>query len=671
MSLRAVIFPLLLVSGVAQAVEPRAVDSPWQYRWGDSPLDASGHPEWTRESSGWRDVAPFATPPDTSGQTMLWLKLTLPDGDWRDPTLHLGDVFNALEVWTDEARLTRRGLVRPDASEHPAGLGEHLIGLERAQLGRPVYVRLQATDGSTPAITRFAEVGNRGDFIERMAHAGAPLTMLAGFLIGLALLAFVGALAGQQVRVLAAFGVFHLCAGLLTLALTDGHQLIHADLTVWYRVSMLGGLGVVWALGLFVDAALGDGKRPWFRKLLTAVGVASIGVGVLGVGSIEALQSIQSVLLALMLLALLPSSFVVAREARAGNRDAWILLVGVVALVLVALLDVLPMLGVGEIGAFHVPWGFLALTLSFAVITARRFVALYTRLRTTSEALAQEHARHRVVASLLTDNAGELVEAVETLRVTSDRQRDGLASQAIALQQTQVTAEEIRQLSGKAAARAHAVRELTDEMGTLIGTGRAAMDSTRITLDAIRDETTTVAQRVKKLGARMLEVATVVETMRDMASRSNMLALNAAIEASRSGAAGKGFGIVAREMRSLADQSMQATGRIQALIDAVAQEADAAVALSTEGAQRVEVGVQLIQASQDELHRLTTTADDTTRQVADIAAAIDQQHAGISQLTLAVRELHQQMEQTIETLTRAETAAGSVAEVASRMNAFG
>lgn len=664
------VFILLLAVGVARA-EPRAVDSPWQYRWGDSPLDASGHPQWTRDDAGWQEVAPFATPPGRSGETMLWLKLTLPEGNWRDPTLHLGDVFNALEIWTDEDRLATLGLVRPDASERPAGFGQHLVRLEPWHLGKPIYLRLQASDGSTPSLTRFAEVGERGPLVERMARHGAPLTMLAGFLIGLALLAFVGTLGRQQVPVLTAFGVFHLCAGLLTLTLAEGHELIHADLTVWYRLSLLGGLGVVWSLGLFVDAALGEGKRPWFRRLLMVVGAASIVITGIGVVSLDALQLLQTVLLLLMVVALLPSAVVVAAEARAGNRDAWTLLVGVLTVVLVALVDVLPMLGIGQVGAFLVPWSLLALTLSFAVITARRFVRIYTRLRATSEALDQEHARHRAVAGLLTDNAGALVEAVEALRTSGERQRDGLASQAVALQQTQVTAEEIRQLSAKAAARAHAVRALTDEMGTLIEAGRTAMDATRTTLDAIREETTGVARRVDGLGTRLQEMATVVETMRDIAARSNMLALNAAVEAVRSGAHGKGFGVVAREMRALADQSMQATRSIQTLIDTVSDEANQTMALSSGGARRVEAGVGLIQASQDELHKLTTAADDATRQVADIAVAIDQQHAGISQLTLAIRELHQQMEETIETLTRAETAAGSVAEVAGRMNAFG
>lgn len=667
------IWAVVLIAGCASGPsnDVLAVGAPWEYRWGDSPRESDNHPTWTRETSGWQPLAPFTEPPGSQGQTLLWVKFDLPAGTWRDPALHLGDITDSLEVWTADERIAVAGVVRPDGVGSPAGLGEHLISLRPEHLGRPVYLFIQASSGTAPALHRFAEVGNRDVFVSRMASSGAPELMLGGFFFGLALLAFFGTVGKKYVRLLVAFGAFELSAGVLSITLSDAHQLLDPDLTLWFRLALIGGLALAWSLGFFVDAAVVDGRLPWFRNLLTGIAAASFGVALLGLGSVDRLLSLQAVLLILALVTVLASAVAVALEARARNTDAYILLVGVGALAVLATFDVLPIIGIGALNAFRVPWGFLALTLSFMLITARRFMTLYVRLREASEALGVEHDRSSARAQQLSDDAQALVVAVETLRDAGQEQGRHLASQATALQETQVTAEEIRQLSQRASLKAHSVRDLTDQMGTLAQSGDSTLESGRVTLAAIRHESTAVAERVAALGVRMREVAGVVQTVRDIASQSNMLALNAAIEAARSGEHGKGFGIVAREMRALADQSIQETQRIRVLIEAVAQDASETVTMSGAAAERVDAGVALLQASQDELSELTSAASETTAQVSDIAVAIEQQHTGISQLSVAVRQLHEQMEQALATLSQTEQAAGSVDDVARRMSAAG
>lgn len=664
---------MTLLAGCAGApsADALAVGSPWEYRWGDSPRDDDGHPTWTRETRGWRPLSPFATPPDSFGQTLVWMKLDLPSGSWRDPTLHLGDISDSLEVWTEDERIAVAGVVRPNGVGSPAGLGEHLIALRPEHLGRPVYLFIQSSTGTAPALHRFAEVGDRDVFVARMARSGAPELMLGGFFFGLALLAFFAIGGRQYVRLLVAFGLFELFTGILSITFSDARQLLHPDLTLWFRLSLIGGMALAWSLGFFVEAAVVEGRRPWFRKLLAAVGACAFVVALVGIGSVERLLSLQVVLLALVLVTILASAVAVALEARAKNTDAYTLLVGVGALAVLATFDVLPLLGIGDMTAFRAPWGFLALTLSFMLITARRFMAMYTRLREASSALRRENERSGDRARQLTNDAHALVVAVDTLRDTGRDQSRHLASQASALQETQVTAEQIRQLSQRASLRAQSVNDLTDRMGDLVRSGDVALESSRVTLDAIRQESTAVAERVAALGARMGEAAGIVQTVQEIASQSNMLALNAAIEAARSGEHGKGFGIVAREMRALADQSLQETQQIRALIDAVALDASETVTLSGGAAQRVDAGVALLQASQDELSELTSAASATTAHVSDIAVAIEQQHAGISQLSIAVRQLHEQMEQALVTLSQTEQAAGSVDEVARRMSALG
>src|SRR5690606_16188256 len=121
-------------------------------------------------------------------------------------------------------------------------------------------------------------------------------------------------------------------------------------------------------------------------------------------------------------------------------------------------------------------------------------------------------------------------------------------------------------------------------------TGAEAIDETVGGLESIQREVSEVADRVRQLGAGARQVAGITETVKDLADQSNMLALNAAIEATRSGEHGKGFAVVAREMRTLADQSLEATKRVGRILDDIAQAINATVSLSEKGQKRVEAG---------------------------------------------------------------------------------
>ncbi|MBN1208351.1 MAG: methyl-accepting chemotaxis protein, partial [Myxococcaceae bacterium] len=124
-------------------------------------------------------------------------------------------------------------------------------------------------------------------------------------------------------------------------------------------------------------------------------------------------------------------------------------------------------------------------------------------------------------------------------------------------------------------------------------------------------------------------------------------ALNAAIEAVRSGEHGKGFGVVAREIRALADQSIQATSRVRELLDDISGSVSAAVRITERGAERMESGLAQVRASGQNLKELSNIVQDNAAAVRQIAAAVNQQNVGISQITQAVNELSKMMDETV------------------------
>src|SRR5205823_5185129 len=123
------------------------------------------------------------------------------------------------------------------------------------------------------------------------------------------------------------------------------------------------------------------------------------------------------------------------------------------------------------------------------------------------------------------------------------------------------------------------------------------------------------------------QIRGITETVKDLADQSNMLALNAAIEAVRSGEHGKGFAVVAREIRSLADQSIQATNRVRDILEDLGATIEGAVSITERGKQKMESSIALVRTSGDSLRELSGIVKDTSSAVRQIAAAVSQQNA--------------------------------------------
>ncbi len=162
------------------------------------------------------------------------------------------------------------------------------------------------------------------------------------------------------------------------------------------------------------------------------------------------------------------------------------------------------------------------------------------------------------------------------------------------------------------------------------------MEDTLEGMQKIKAKVGQSAKKVQEMGSRSDQIGDIVVTIEDIASQTNLLALNAAIEAARAGEAGKGFAVVADEVRKLAERSAASTKEIGGLIKDIQKTVGEAVLAMNEGAEEVENGVITANKAGYALTAILTAAEAVNQQAEQAAAAAEQMSASADELVTAV-----------------------------------
>jgi hypothetical protein len=238
---------------------------------------------------------------------------------------------------------------------------------------------------------------------------------------------------------------------------------------------------------------------------------------------------------------------------------------------------------------------------------------------------------------------------------------------AAAIRQTTATADEVRQAAELSAAKAKYVSESAQRSIQIGVAGRNAMDDTGAVMQRIQEQMGLIAESIVRLSEQSQAIGEIIASVTDLAEQSNLLAVNAAIEAAKAGEHGRGFGVVAQEVRSLAEQSKQATAQVRTILNDIQKATSSAVMATEQGDRAVGAGVTQSHEAGESIRQLVDVITESAQAATQIAASSQQQLVGINQVAQAMENINQAGSQNAVSTRQAETIAQDLYSLGQRL----
>lgn len=243
------------------------------------------------------------------------------------------------------------------------------------------------------------------------------------------------------------------------------------------------------------------------------------------------------------------------------------------------------------------------------------------------------------ILNKVASTSSQVASASNQLQTTAEQIATGAEEVASQTSTVATASEEMAATSSDIARNCSMAAESSQQTSASAMRGGAVVQETIAGMGRIAERVRLSATTVENLGARSEQIGAIVGTIEDIADQTNLLALNAAIEAARAGEQGRGFAVVADEVRALAERTTKATREISEMITAIQKETQSAVRAMEEGVAEVEKGAASSQKSGHALDEILEQINEVTMQINQIATAAEEQTATTSEITTNIQQV--------------------------------
>lgn len=273
----------------------------------------------------------------------------------------------------------------------------------------------------------------------------------------------------------------------------------------------------------------------------------------------------------------------------------------------------------------------------------------------------------RVVNKEIQEGINVLASSTSEILASTTQVATGMTETATSVSETTATVEEVKQTSLLSSEKSKNVSEGSQKAALVAQQGNDAVTKTVEGINHIKGLMESVAEGIVKLSEQTQTIGEIITAVNDLAQQSNLLSVNAAIEASKAGEQGKGFAVVAQEIKSMADQSKQATEQVRTILTDIQKATSAAVMAAEQVSKAVDAGVKQADESGEAISKLSDTVAEAAQTASQIEASSRQQLAGMEQVALAMENIKQATQQNVAGVKQAEQAAHNLNELGQKL----
>jgi len=267
----------------------------------------------------------------------------------------------------------------------------------------------------------------------------------------------------------------------------------------------------------------------------------------------------------------------------------------------------------------------------------------------------------------VSDTAAIVASASHQLSGTAEQLATGTEEMACQASTVATASEEMSATSSSIAQNCHQAADSSSQASQAATVGSGVVSTSISIMEQISKRVQSTAETVKTLGQRSDQIGAIVATIEDIADQTNLLALNAAIEAARAGEQGRGFAVVADEVRALAERTTRATHEISTMIKNIQSETQIAVTAMEQGVKEVEQGTVEAGRSGEALQEILMQINEVTMQVNQIATAAEEQTATTNEITNNIMQISQVVQETSRGVHESATAANDLSMMAEQL----
>jgi methyl-accepting chemotaxis protein len=285
---------------------------------------------------------------------------------------------------------------------------------------------------------------------------------------------------------------------------------------------------------------------------------------------------------------------------------------------------------------------------------------LLTAISKMQQQLMQMIGKVNAGVEQVMSSAVQLASASRQVSISSEQQSEATSSMAAAVEELTTSIEQV-------AYNASDAEQKASHSGKLSGQGRQQVHEAAEEMTLIAQSVQETASQMGALGEHAGKIGSIVGVIKDVADQTNLLALNAAIEAARAGEQGRGFAVVADEVRKLAERTTASAAEITAMISSIQTHTDKATSSMEAGNQRASGGVVLAQRTGESMLQISESSDSVVHAVADISAALKEQKIASSEIARSVELVANMAEENRAAVSEVASAAQNLENLATAL----